>query len=83
MPGLVDVDALSPTTTTPTSRGVEGDFAGGSRPQRGAFAGPSRGGLDAEKPSQLLHLAAVGPAAGENAHLDERKTTSYPQAVAP
>ncbi len=78
--GLINVDAL--TTTTPTSRGVEGHFAGASRAQRGAFAPPSRAATDAEKPSEFLPLAANGTAAGESALQGTvEKSTSYPQVV--
>jgi hypothetical protein len=45
--GLVEVDALAAnavtaTSTIPTSRGSEGHFAGGARPGRGSVAGGSR-----------------------------------------
>jgi DNA primase len=41
--GLQDMAGIDCATTTPTSRGSEGGFAGSSRPQRGVIAGASRG----------------------------------------
>jgi DNA primase len=48
--GLIDADSLRDTGTiqssrgeTPSSRGLEGEFAGSSRPQRGGIAAGSRG----------------------------------------
>jgi hypothetical protein len=46
LPGLVDVEALSGTSTTPTLRGAKGDLAGGLRPPGGRLAGTLRGGDD-------------------------------------
>jgi DNA primase catalytic core len=62
--GLLDTAALadpldeeaSPATTTETSRGEEGNLAGGSRPHRGAFAGGSRGEEDEPNPAPHEHL---------------------------
>ena len=42
VPGLIDVQTLRSTSTTKSSRGHEGEFAGSSRPQRGPVAGGSR-----------------------------------------
>jgi DNA primase catalytic core len=62
--GLLDTAALvdpideesSPATTTETSRGEEGNLAGGSRPHRGAFAGGSRGEKDEPDATAHAHL---------------------------
>ncbi|MBK9373268.1 MAG: toprim domain-containing protein [Holophagales bacterium] len=62
--GLLDTAALvdpideeaSPATTTETSRGEEGNLAGGSRPHRGAFAGGSRGEEDEPESAPHAHL---------------------------
>jgi hypothetical protein len=40
--GLIEVEALRDVTTTQGSRGIEGEFAGPSRPQRGVIADGSR-----------------------------------------
>jgi DNA primase catalytic core len=40
--GLIDVQALTAASTTATSRGQAGQFAGSSQPQRGLNAGASR-----------------------------------------
>jgi hypothetical protein len=53
VPGLVDVDALKAAmdaTTTASSRGEPPQFAGSTRPQRGANAGGSRPGKNAASP---------------------------------
>lgn len=42
LPGLIDVAALETATTTKSSRGVAGGFAGSTRPQNGGNAGGSR-----------------------------------------
>jgi DNA primase catalytic core len=42
LPGLIDVEKLKDAPMTERSRGADGAFAGSSRPQRGAVAGPSR-----------------------------------------
>lgn len=63
--GLLDIEAEKSTSTTPTSRGGEGKFAGSSRPQNAAIAGGSRpkdlpGEASAERLSgQVSSLAAT------------------------
>ncbi|MBK6407930.1 MAG: hypothetical protein IPF66_24735 [Holophagales bacterium] len=62
--GLLDTAVLvdpideeaSPATTTETSRGEEGNLAGGSRPHRGAFAGGARGEEDEPESAPHAHL---------------------------
>ena len=58
VPGLIDVDTLKlaadaaiDASTTTSSRGSSGQFAGSTRPQRGANAAGSRGGVSAAKPA--------------------------------
>ena len=60
VPGLIDVDALklaadaaSDAATTTSSRGSSGQFAGSTRPQRGANAAGARGGASAAKPVSM------------------------------
>jgi DNA primase len=47
LPGLVDVEALSGTSTTPTLRGPQGGLAGSLRPPGGRLASTLRGGDEA------------------------------------
>ncbi|MBI3898502.1 MAG: toprim domain-containing protein [Gammaproteobacteria bacterium] len=42
VPGLIDVEKLRSTSTTKSSRGSDGGFAGSTRPQRGVNTGGSR-----------------------------------------
>jgi DNA primase catalytic core len=54
VPGLIDLDTLKAAidaTTTASSRGETGEFAGSSRPQRGVNAVGSRGDESPAKPS--------------------------------
>jgi len=60
VPGLIDVDALkaaadaaTDASTRASSRGSSGQFAGSTRPQRGANAAGSRGGVSASKPASM------------------------------
>ena len=60
VPGLIDVDALklvadaaSDAATTTSSRGSSGQFAGSTRPQRGANAAGSRADASAAKPVSM------------------------------
>jgi post-segregation antitoxin (ccd killing protein) len=50
LPGLIDVDSLPDPATTPTSRGVEGEFVGPSRAHRGGFVAGSRSPETTRKP---------------------------------
>jgi len=65
VPGLIDVQALAAASTTATSRGQAGQFAGASRPQRGLNAGGSR-----------IDESAAAPA---SAPLSEESTASSPK----
>ncbi|MGH8325936.1 MAG: DNA primase, partial [Steroidobacteraceae bacterium] len=51
LPGLIEVERLESPTTTATSRGETGEFAGPTRPQRGGFAARSRVGENGANPS--------------------------------
>jgi hypothetical protein len=56
VPGLIDLDTLKAAidaTTTKSSRGETGQFAGSTRPQRGANAVGSRDGKLPAKPSSI------------------------------
>jgi len=60
VPGLIDLDALkaaSDATTTVSSRGETGEFAGSSRPQRGANAVGSR---DEKLPAKPILTGITG-----------------------
>jgi DNA primase catalytic core len=58
--GLIDMAALTDTTTTQTSRGEEAHFAGASRPDSGAVSGDARTASSPAKP-------ASSPLTGESA----------------
>lgn len=88
--GLIDVDALKATPTTQSSRGqpgqfagVEAEFAGPTRPQRGANTGASRTAKPPAKPA--LARVPADPA-GESSKTpisgaDVPPVMSYPKAV--
>ena len=83
VPGLIDLDALkaaADATTTASSRGDAGQFAGSSRPQRGANAVGSRGN---ESPAKQDSISVSGdmPDTGSKTHLlrPGSKIASYPQ----
>jgi energy-coupling factor transporter ATP-binding protein EcfA2 len=62
--GLIDVDALRDAGTIGSSRGVEGEFAGPSRPQRGGIAAGSRDAptpRNASADAEVPLLAAAVP----------------------
>jgi hypothetical protein len=66
--GLIDVDALKNTVTTPSSRGSDPQFAGSSRPSRGGSAAPARTTESSATPSAAsvpedLPVAASKPRA--------------------
>jgi DNA primase len=77
--GLIDVAMLS-DHGTPTilssrsemasSRGVEGEFAGSSRPQRGAIAAGSRGADIPRNASGDAHSSSLVAAVAQTAHLE-------------
>jgi hypothetical protein len=52
VPGLIDVEALRSTATTPNLAGLKGEFAGSTRGQRGPNAGGSRDGRSTQTPRQ-------------------------------
>lgn len=86
VPGLIDLDTLkaaADATTTASSRGETGQFAGSSRPQRGANAVGSRGD---ESPAKAGGISVSGdmPATGSKTHLlrPGSKIASYPQPIA-
>jgi hypothetical protein len=86
VPGLIDMDALkaaAAATTTASSRGETGEFAGSSRPQRAPNAVGSRGNESPAKPSRT-GIAEDMPDADSKAHLlrGNTKIASYPQPLA-
>jgi DNA primase catalytic core len=83
VPGLIDLDTLKATadaTTTASSRGETGQFAGSSRPQRGANAVGSRIN---QLPAKADGISVSGdmPDTGSKTHLlrPGSKIASYPQ----
>ncbi|HSP14396.1 MAG TPA: CHC2 zinc finger domain-containing protein [Thermoanaerobaculia bacterium] len=69
---------LADATTTETSRGTEGEFAGGTRPQRGAVAPTSRSTSRGRKPSRDAASSDITAPTLQNAHLERpTKTKSY------
>ncbi len=86
VPGLIDLDTLKAAagaTTTASSRGETGEFAGSSRPQRGVNAAGSRGDQLPAKPSST-GIAEDMPDADGKTHLLHQtgKIASYPQPLA-
>ncbi len=85
VPGLIDLDTLKATagaTTTASSRDETGQFAGSSRPQRGANAAGSRvNQLPAEADS--ISTSSDMPDTGSKTHLlrPTAKIASYPQPI--
>jgi len=78
--GLQDMAGIDAMPTTPTSRGVEGEFAGSSRPQRGAMAGASRGEPIEHNASNGAACGAIGDDEAANARSELRAPVmSYPQ----
>jgi DNA primase len=81
VPGLIDPDTFkAAATTTESSRGETGQFAGSSRPQRGANAVGSRAN---KLPAKADSISVSGdmPDTGSKPHLlrGNTKTSSYPQ----
>ncbi len=64
--GLADIEAL--TTTTPSSRGREGGFEGGSSPQRAPIEGGSSPSPIDEEPAPDAPLIALLAKEPQNAH---------------
>jgi DNA primase catalytic core len=78
VPGLIDVEKLRSVTTTKSSRGSEGEFAGSSRPQRGPIAGGPRGGKNEETTGNHSADRASSDESSQNAHSEvERSAPSY------
>jgi DNA primase catalytic core len=76
VPGLIDVEQLRSITTTESSRGQEGEFAGSSRGQRGPIAGGSR--VD-KNDKTIGHPSAESTSSDperENALLESEEETS-------
>ncbi len=80
LPGLVDVGALRGTSTASNLAGGEGQFAGSTRAQRGAFAGTSRGPANGTGEELEASSSHFSPSAAEVALRNgTAKTTSYAQ----
>lgn len=80
VPGLIDVTMLRSITTTESSRGSKGEFAGSSRPQRAPIAGGSRGGENTETIGNQSADHASSDESRQNAHSEaESSAPSYPQ----
>lgn len=78
VPGLIDVAALRSASTTKSSRGSEGEFAGSSRGQRGPIAGGSRGAENAENTEKQSAESTSSDKSAQNAHSGvERNAPSY------
>jgi hypothetical protein len=70
LPGLVNADELEETTTTiSTSRGSEGDFAGGVRPGSGGDAAAVRGGQRTTNPHRNGSKPALTVIANAETHI--------------
>lgn len=98
LPGLVDPNALGSDSGTistsrgaePTSRGPEGDFAGGVRGKCGPVAGGVRGSKNAvnqHQNSSIVNRKADGarkvhPGNGKSQHVVVPTSQTYPRAVA-
>lgn len=81
--GLIGVAALQSSSTTPSSRGSGGEFAGSTRPLRGANAGQVRPIETAGKPHEqrpAAEMPEADPAA--RATPASRARSSYPQPLA-
>jgi len=77
--GLQDMEAEN-ATTTPTSRGSEGGFAGSSRPQNGPIAGGSRGGAIEHNTSNGAACEAIDGDEAQDARSEPHASArSYPQ----
>ncbi|MGH8228505.1 MAG: toprim domain-containing protein [Steroidobacteraceae bacterium] len=78
LPGLIEVERLQSPTTTSTSRGVTGEFAGPTRPQRGGFAARSRVGENGANADAARALADRDENPSETASRKEKiSTPSY------
>ena len=80
LPGLIDAESLKSTTTTESSRGSAGEFAGSTRPQRGVVAGGSRPDENTKTVEKNRHEYADADEAEENQYLAPFGIDpSYPQ----
>lgn len=78
VPGLIDVEKLRSASTTKSSRGSEGQFAGSSRPQRGPIAGGSRGDQNPESTEKQSAESTSSDEAEKNAHSEgDENAPSY------
>jgi len=78
--GLQDMASIDAAPMTATSRGAEEEFAGSSRPQRGAIAGASRPGLMVGNASNGAALHDIDDADMPDARSEPRAPVpSYPQ----
>lgn len=83
VPGLIDADALRATTTTASSRGETGRFAGASRPQRGVNAVGARGDELRAEPSAATVAADISETNPKTHSSGLNGTSSsYPQPLA-
>ena len=73
VPGLIDVQTLRATTTTKSSRGDEGQFAGSSRPQRGPIAGGSRADKNTENTDKQSANLTSSNEVDQNSRLNKKK----------
>jgi hypothetical protein len=80
--GLIEVDALKNATTTASSRGKTGQFAGASRPQRGVDAAPMRT-VKYEGEPDSIRPAAESASSDRKTHplRADAKIASYPHVV--
>jgi DNA primase catalytic core len=77
--GLQDMTPQD-ATTTQTSRGSGGEFAGSSRPQNGPIAGGSRGGLIEHNASNSAACEAIDGEEAQDARSEgHARSQSYPQ----
>jgi hypothetical protein len=83
VPGLIDVASLKAATTTISSRGPEGGFAGSTRPQRGAFAGGSRPPENNENALEEAASSTSHDDAPQNAYLGKKKSAPSYRSASP
>jgi DNA primase catalytic core len=80
VPGLIDVERLRAIGTTTNLAGVRPEFAGPSRPQRGAIAGGSREGSSAgDAAAARLPGESTAETAETHVSSGNGKNRSYPQ----
>jgi DNA primase len=80
VPGLIDVQALGNTPTTPKSRGDNPEVAGRLRPDSGPVAGGSRGGGSLAKPDTIsISAESVKKSLETHCSGANRQNLSYPK----